>query len=312
MDKYQIYKILQDNPDWITTLKEALQIEPKKQKKAEKMGFEKMLGWEWYEVHTPAPTLNKMVTQGLLDIPSKSRNSTHFILKNPVTIQEAINIFESGTIDQQPKQENQIPNDLFNVIVSHDKIKQVLNKSIKSPKPTHALLYGPPATAKSLFLSELSRLPDSKQILGSTVSKAGLVEYLLEFKPKYLIFDEIDKAHGTDLSTMLSLMETGLVTRLKKGMRETETLKTWVFASANKINKLPEELKSRFLKFEIKPYSIEELQAIAHKILDMDTELINYIVKKVTTYSKDIRDIQKVGNLVKNKEDVDIIIDLLW
>jgi len=42
------------------------------------------------------------------------------------------------------------------------------------------------------------------------------------------VIDELDKMQREDFSVLLSLMQSGVVARLKKGMREVEQMVTWV------------------------------------------------------------------------------------
>ncbi len=89
---------------------------------------------------------------------------------------------------------------------------------------------GPPATAKSLFLEALGDLPGAQYALGGSSSRAGIADFLINFQPRFLIIDELDKMKGEDFSVLLSLMQSGVVARLKKGMREVERFKggVWV------------------------------------------------------------------------------------
>ncbi|KKK83812.1 hypothetical protein LCGC14_2789610, partial [marine sediment metagenome] len=167
-------------------------------------------------------------------------------LKEPELVRECLvklSEIEEGT------EEGDIPNDLFDFILGHDPIKDLLWRSINSERPVHVLLVGPPATAKSMFLGELARLPFSRFALGGSTRKGGLEDYLLEFRPRYLIIDEIDKMDMRDQSVLLSLMESGVVARLKKRMREMEKMTTWIFGGANRDANMWPELKSRFFAF---------------------------------------------------------------
>ena len=53
------------------------------------------------------------------------------------------------------------------------------------------------------MLEELSRLPYSKYVLGSSLIKAGLYEVLFNEKPRVLILDELDKVDDAHNLTCL-------------------------------------------------------------------------------------------------------------
>jgi len=80
-----------------------------------------------------------------------------------------------------------VPTDLFSVIVGFEDVKAVVRRSLEAERPVHVLLVGPPSTAKSLFLMELSRLPNARYALGGgRSSRAGVSRnkpFLLRHKP---------------------------------------------------------------------------------------------------------------------------------
>ena len=119
---------------------------------------------------------------------------------------------------------DQIPADLFDYIVGHDGVKYWLGKSLTSPEPVHILLAGPPATAKSLFLEALGHLLGAQYAQGGSSSRAGMADFLINFHPRFLIIDELDKMKTEDYSVLLSLMQSGVVARMKKGMRNVNQM----------------------------------------------------------------------------------------
>lgn len=212
-----------------------------------------------------------------------------------------------GPLENEP---TEIPDDLFDVIIGHDKAKYVINRCLRADKPVHVLLSGSPATAKSLFVMEICRLPKSRYALGSTSSKAGIVDFLLEQRPRYLIVDELERMPAKDQSALLSLMETGIVTRLKKGMRERIELNTLVFATCNRLRKLPPELRSRFWILRFREYSRDEFRRVVVGVLvnreGTSPELASYIAERMANAGfKDVRDSVRLARLAKTREEID-------
>jgi ATP-dependent protease Clp ATPase subunit len=70
--------------------------------------------------------------------------------------------------------------------------------ALDSIHPSSILLSGPPASAKTLFLQSLMKLQNSYFIDCSNATKSGLVDYIFENKPKYLLLDELDKLSSKD------------------------------------------------------------------------------------------------------------------
>jgi len=108
-------------------------------------------------------------------------------------------------------------NRLFDPIIGFDVIKEIFQLSINADKPVHILLVGPSASAKSLFMSCLTKLERSYYAEGSSSTKSGLIDYLIEHRPRYFIIDELEKMGKKDQASLLNLMESGLFSELKHG-----------------------------------------------------------------------------------------------
>jgi len=62
---------------------------------------------------------------------------------------------------------------LFDDVIGFDDVK-VFRMSIDADKPVHILLVGPPASAKSLFMSSLTSLERCYYAAGSSSTKSGI------------------------------------------------------------------------------------------------------------------------------------------
>jgi Holliday junction DNA helicase RuvB len=275
-------------------------------------------GFEWYMVHGDARTLNSLVTRRILEIRMKTNKTCNYRLSNINAVERAINDYQGMAAPQEEAAE--IPPDLFDIVIGHEDKKDILIRSIGSDRPVPCLLHGSPASAKTLMLEELARLPGSKFVLGSNLSKAGLFEVLFNERPKYLILDELDKVDDEDnLSALLSLTERGGITETKYRRYRMVQLKTWVFASANRIDRLPPELLSRFTKLRFRDYTEEEFLEVAVKVLTSREGVVEslaaYIADRTMRVlnSRDVRDAVRISRLLKDKDraDVDHIISIL-
>jgi Holliday junction DNA helicase RuvB len=208
------------------------------------------------------------------------------------------------------------PEPLFESIVGYSDVKRLFQLSLSSEKPVHLLLVGPPASAKTLFMVECMRLERSYFTLGSHSTKSGMIDYLFDKRPRYLIVDEIEHMPMKDQTALLSLMEAGILAETKFQKTRNTHLKTWVFASSNATDRMLTPLLSRFVVLHFKQYSFSSFQEVCAHILgregvtpDVATAIAEAVWSKLK--SKDIRDCIKIGRLTKKKEDVEWITQTL-
>ena len=269
-------------------------------------------GFEWSDVGVPAWLLKQLVEIGVLRVTIQTNKHTMYNLTiEPSKLEGFLSMFSA------PSQARvELPPDFMSVVEGYDDLKAVIKRIVVNEEPIHVLLVGPPSTAKSLMLMEIERLPDSVFITMGTATKAGIRDVLLARRPRYLIIDEIDKMNSQeDLSILLTLMESGrLVVRLHK-MSIDVPMKVWVFAAANRINKLPRELLDRFWVFNLKPYSKDEYLQVVTNVLvkryGKDPELAKYIAEKVSEYSLSVREAVRYAKICNDKQCVDEIYESL-
>jgi Holliday junction DNA helicase RuvB len=176
---------------------------------------------------------------------------------------------------------------LFDSIIGYNDIKRLFNLSFSSEKPVHILLVGPPASAKTLFMLSCMKLERSYFTLGSHSTKSGMMDYLFQKRPRYLVIDEIEHMPIKDQTALLSLMETGIIVETKyKKTRDTQQYKYEAF----------QEVAIHLLSRE----------GISREIAIATAETVWSKMK-----SKDIRDCVKIGHLAKTKDDVDWIAETL-
>jgi len=185
-------------------------------------------------------------------------------------------------------------NALFDEIVGYDHIKKLFRMSFESESAVHILLVGPPASAKTMFLTSLmQQLKSSYFADGSSSTKAGMIDYLLTNKPRYLLIDEIDKMARKDQTFLRNLMETGIVSETKYGKTRATQIKTSVFATSNNTKNLSVPLLSRFFIVELEPYTYEQFCEIIDELLlrhGVDGEVANVVAEAALAKSlEDVR-----------------------
>ena len=205
---------------------------------------------------------------------------------------------------------------LFDDIYGFKDVKDLFKMAIQAERPVHLLLCGPPASAKSLFMRSLTRLERSYYAIGNSSTKSGIFDYLFEQRPRYFIVDEVEKMNKKDQTSLLNLMESGILSELKHKQQRTTQLKTWVFASCNSTDKLLPPLLTRFRDIHFKPYTEEEFVQIVLNVLDreegVDRDIALLIADGVYNRlkSSNIRECVRIARLAKNDStQVNRIID---
>ena len=306
--------LLKEKPELAETLRQITEYEEKHYRNE----FFFTLGWEWNNFNPPLSpqTLHMMHLRGILRNVYKSRSSTGYVTRHPTAVIEALEIFDS---EQEPEAvtstEEEIPPDLFNPIVGYDDVKSTILRALDKGARVHWLFLGPPASAKTLFLLCLERLPGSGYVLGSRMSRAGLSDYLFNCRPRFLLLDEIDKLPNKDLAPLLSLMENGRVVETLYGRRREVVLNTVVFGAANRISLLSPELLSRFEVLEFPEYTYEQFIEVCVNLLQRegaDRDLAKYIGEAVWNYLvKDVREAVRIARLAEDDDEVDDLVEIL-
>ena len=185
--------------------------------------------------------------------------------------------------------------ELLSDIVDQEHAKEAIIDALLSSEPVHVLLAGSPATGKTLFLLYLSTLPGSYLAIGSRLTKAGLDEILCKYNPRILLIDELDKMDTRDMHFLNSILEYGVISRTIHGKTARYTVKVRCVATANRIDIIPETLKSRFIIVRMKEYSMEEFVELARRIGCREGYSPEYTAKIAEEcWRNNIRDIRKV------------------
>ena len=219
-------------------------------------------------------------------------------------VEEVVGVERRRSIwDIEPRRE------WFDDIIGHDDLKDLVLRVLKSPKPLHLLMVGPPASAKTLVLEILSAVYGVPILLAGSSTRAGLRDWIAANTPELLLIDELDKrGNPADLSVLLSWMESQRVAismSSKWGFREVvcPSRKCIVVAAANRIERLPQELVSRFVVKLLKPYTPAEVREICVGIVmrregvgkEMAEAIADAVVNRMM--SLDVRDCIKIARM---------------
>jgi replication-associated recombination protein RarA len=202
---------------------------------------------------------------------------------------------------------------LFENIYGYADVKRLFRMALQSKHNSSILLTGPPASAKTLFLQSMMKLKDSHFIDCSNATKSGVVDYIFDNKPKYLLLDELDKLSRKDQTFLLNLMETGTVSETKYGKTRKMEIKTSVFATSNNIERIVEPLQSRFFIVKLQAYTYEQFYEITLRLLtsnqyNVDEEIAKAAAEAVWNTSRNIRDSLRIARMAKSVEDIDWLV----
>jgi holliday junction DNA helicase RuvB len=202
---------------------------------------------------------------------------------------------------------------LFGNIYGYEHVKRLFQMALQSNHSCSILLTGPPTSAKTLFLQSLMKLKDSHFIDCSSASKSGIVDYVFENKPRYLLLDELDKLSRKDQTFLLNLMETGIVSETEYNKTRKMEINASVFATSNNVEKVIDPLQSRFFIVKLQAYTYEHFNEITVRLLtsdqyNIDEEVIKAVTEAVWYTSRNIRDCLRIAGISKSVDDVNWLV----
>jgi len=264
------------------------------------MEKEYKIGWSWRHVRIWPATLSRLFKDGYLDNVFRSNSYTGYRLSElGKKLVAGVESEETGQTTNEP-----IPaGGLFEDIIGHDDVKELLTACLLAEKPVHVLLAGPPALAKSLFLWDIEQAAGERAIwlVGSATSKAGLWDVVAERQPQIILIDELDKMNAVDTAALLSMMEGGRLVRAKRGRELNLSNQLRVVAASNRLNILSPELRSRFAIRKLTAYSRSDYLTVVRGVLarreGLEQELADEVARRLDGVSQDVRDAIRVAKL---------------
>jgi Holliday junction DNA helicase RuvB len=266
--------------------------------------------------------LSQLVQAGVLSVVGKSNKHTEYRLTDPDLVRQAL----AGEIPEDEALPRAVPDwmrddgvSIFDPIEGYEDVKALFVQSVLSPRPTHVLLEGPPASAKTLFLMCLGDLPGAMYAVGGSSTKAGLADLLFAKRPSYLLVDELETIDDVgDYSVLLTLMESGLVTETKYRRRNAIRLDTRVYAACNASAKLPPALLSRFkpTPIRLREYTPDEFRTVTVAVLVKREGVDPALAAKVADAtlrlgSRDVRFAVNLARLAPHETSLETVLETL-
>src|SRR5215211_3031452 len=183
---------------------------------------------------------------------------------------------------------------IFNSIYGRDEIKQIILMALKAEQPVHVLLTGSPGCGKTQFLENIKDYYKDRAYftIGAHSTKAGMLDYLFEKRPRFLLIDEIEHMPAKDQAVLLGFMQSQGISETKYGKKRQTQLKCSVFATSNSTKKMLDPLLSRFVIIQVEKYGYVEFKEVAMNVLTeresvRDENLARAIINKVRDKSSD-------------------------
>src|SRR5215468_10645146 len=98
----------------------------------------------------------------------------------------------------------------FGNIQGYDDIKNLVSRALDSDENYNLLFCGPPASAKTLFLSGILELRKGVYFDGSNTTNR-ILDVLEEERPRVICIDELDKMYRQFQNQLLNFLESGRV-----------------------------------------------------------------------------------------------------
>ena len=266
------------------------------------MEREYRIGWSWRHVRIWPATLNRLFKDGYLENVFRSNSYTGYRLSD---LGKALvsDHRKQEPIDTPQDQKLELSDSIFEDIIGHNEVKELLRAALLSEKPVHVLLAGPPALAKTLFLWDIELAAREKAVwlIGSAISKAGLWDLIADRHPQIILIDELDKMNAADTAALLSIMEGGRLVRAKKGRELNLSNPVRVIAASNRLHMLSPELRSRFAVRKLTAYNRSDYLSVVKGVLvrreNLYQELADEIAHRLDGLSQDVRDAVRVARL---------------
>ena len=200
----------------------------------------------------------------------------------------------------------------FDKIEGYEDIKDIVLRALESEESFNLLLWGEPASSKTLFLIELAKQKGAV-FFDCTNTTSRILEVLEQERPKIILLDELDKFSKSWQNKLLSLLESGRIKVDQQKKQYDFTIKgAKVFATCNDLNKLSPPLRSRFRRLHLPKYSKDQFLEVAVKVcpnLSKDTAL--RIGEEIWKSQGDIRDVISVSKLVKKDDGPEEIAEII-
>ena len=211
---------------------------------------------------------------------------------------------------------------MFEGIYGYPDVKRILRDSLQSLRETgtgiHVLMVGPPASGKTIFLTDLERhRPRSAVFFSGGAGTKGGLERAVFKHPRHrdliLLVDELDAMKDPrDFKTLDDWMQRGELSKRTFWGVKRRKIDGVVIATANDDSKIPKNVRDRFLTVRLEPYSREKYEKTVAFVLvkhhRVRLPLALYIAHKMSPHTTSVRRAEDVARIAKTETHVDQLV----
>jgi Holliday junction DNA helicase RuvB len=204
----------------------------------------------------------------------------------------------------------------FDRVYGLDDIKVNLYRALISEENINTMLFGAPASSKSLFMKIIEeKTNDSYYYDASNSSGAGFIESLYNNQnAKVILIDEIGMLRKNDLDSLRGFLNDGRIIKNLRKIRYDFTIENCkVFATTNDLD-FSRAIRSRFLEYHIPEYDSETFIKVVQfclkdKLLPDTSEMIANVL--LSHKIKDVRHAISAANLIHKKDTLEDIVSTI-
>jgi len=305
MSKAEIAEYLNEKPKYIDTLQSIVDFEEDQTEEdsyfiANNEGIDAC--WEYDDVNVHPTRLHQLNVEGIVEKITDTQSATRYCLSDREAAKEALDevadFAEEGTrveLHDFPDSHDELDG-AFDDVVGYDRVKWLLKRAITTDDITNVVLFGPPGSAKTVFLMCVSKLEGGKFISGKPTSGPGVLDVMFQETPRFMLIDELDDMDNDTQRVLGQYTETGIVDETKSGKTRKMKTNTKTFASANHPENVLGAIKDRFLDLHFDAYDKGEFEDVCRHVLPKNEGCTEEEAEKI---AKAVWDIEGEGRVRK-------------
>lgn len=277
-------KWLRDNPDYIDILKEVIEFEESLEPEEDDSILDSYnddhntdyeVKWRNTDTGVSPSMLYQLETKGFLDRVFDSNSTTMYSIRGREDLKNIISEIENQYTDGMRTVIHDFPDEdeleemgVFDDVVGYEDVKFLMRRAMSNDEIVNIVMFGPPGSAKTVFLMCINKLDDSCFISGKPTSGPGFYDKMFDEEPRYMAIDELDNMSTDDQKALSDYTEHGILVETKGNNKKRQMrTNTKTFAAANRSKDILEEIQNRFVDLHFEPYTYDEFIEICEHIL---------------------------------------------